>query len=658
MSTAKDNLQNQFRIFDHLANGIFLLNDSFEVIYWNTRLEDWTGISKKDIIGKEIKEFYPNVVQDKVKLRLQTVFSGGPPVIFSSQIHQSLLSIKISSTENQIQHITVSSVWNDEKQCYFALFDIQDITELTKRLKDYRQMKDKALEEIRHRRFTEEKLKISEEHVRALLNATKDEAILIDVHGRILTLNERFANRYNQSVEKLINQDIFSIMSSNIIDKRWKSFVEVVKSCEPAYFEDEDEGRIFGHSLYPVFDDNHKVKGLAIFMRDITDSHIMSQEVIQAKEDAEKANEIKSEFIANISHELRTPLNSILGFCQIINQSDFTLKEIKNFINKIERSGSHLLELINDVLDLSKLESGKLDVDKKEINLRELLKEIWSIIDPQIQNEEVKFDIIVKDDNPEFIFTDELKLKQILFNLISNSIKNTSKGTIEVEVNRVAPVFYYDDEMNYIMFRIRDTGTGIPENIRNKLFDSFVQGTTNKKTKGTGLGLSISKKLVHYLGGKIWFDSKIDEGTSFYFTIRIDNKAEQELSSEKSQKKILVADDDNVVRENLSSFLSKVGYKVDVAIDGDEAISQYEKAMSDLVLLDIGLPKKSGLEVIKTIRKRYSNQSVKIIGMLAFDLNYDKKIILDIGCNDVLVKPINIKVLEEKIHEQLFKVPF
>ena len=375
----------------------------------------------------------------------------------------------------------------------------------------------------------------------------------------------------------------------------------------------------------------------------ITREHQLEVAVNEAK----NANQAKSAFLTRMSHELRTPLNAILGFTSIIKKSININEKEKENLNIISKSANYLLSLINEILELSKIEAGKIEIKKEDFSLENMLQEVKSIINQRANSKGCKFITNISLDAPKYIKSDEQRLKQILINLLSNSVKFSNKGEIRLELY---------EKMNKLFFEVHDSGIGIEKKDLDTIFKPFEQiKTQNYNKNGTGLGLSITKELISLLGGNIYVKSEVGVGSSFYFSIEYE-KASKETSILKNIKenidlvasnydyKILVVDDIEENREYLSQLLEHYGFEVIQAIDGFEALELFEKNQIDLILIDTLMPGLNGFETIKKIRRIDSNIPIITVSANVFedDIKESKKV----GANGFLAKPID--------EEQLF----
>ncbi|MBN2544782.1 MAG: substrate-binding domain-containing protein [Spirochaetes bacterium] len=369
-----------------------------------------------------------------------------------------------------------------------------------------------------------------------------------------------------------------------------------------------------------------------------------------------KANEMKNIFLANVSHEIRTPLNSIIGLAEIIKSMSSSY-QINNNTDIIVDESSKLLDLINQILDISKIESGKFELMKESFDLYELKESIINLFFSQAIKKGLKFDFIIEKEIPRIINGDSLRLREILINLIGNAFKFTDKGSIDIKVNMIKKF------KNFLLlkFLITDTGIGIPQDKQKIIFEAFeqVDNKFNRRYGGTGLGIAISKKFIEMMDGKIGVMSKEGQGSTFWFTARFktDNgelkiKKEEDIQEYLNIKKklnILFAED-NPVNQNIVCYhLNKFGCKVNIVDNGRKAIEAFLKEKFDVVLMDIQMPEMDGLEATKIIRSYPSGKDIPIIGFTAHAFESDIKEYIKIGINDVLIKPVKRIELIKKI---------
>ena len=375
-------------------------------------------------------------------------------------------------------------------------------------------------------------------------------------------------------------------------------------------------------------------------------------ELSTAKEKAEVANKAKSSFIANISHELRTPLNAILGFAQLMARDSNLPPQTQNKITIINRSGEHLLSLINNVLDLSKIEAQQLNLEADNFDLYVLLQDLEQMFSLKATNKNLQLDFIVTPATPQYVRADAGKLRQVLINLLNNALKFTSQGEITVRVLALSSTdrFKLDRDV-LVRFEIQDTGAGIAASELTLLFQPFAQTESGRKVQqGTGLGLTISRKFVRLMGGDIRVESSVDRGSTFSFEIELEVVSPEEIADchpyqqialtipADRQPRILVVDDRQLNRELLVELLEPIGFAVSTANNGREAIDRWQAWQPDLILMDLRMSGMSGEEAIGVIKSDRDSQT-KIIALTASALESEKKQIMAIGCDDFIRKP-------------------
>jgi len=385
-----------------------------------------------------------------------------------------------------------------------------------------------------------------------------------------------------------------------------------------------------------------------------------------AKEKAEESDRLKSAFLANMSHEIRTPMNGILGFAELLKEPKLNDKEQLEYIGIIEKSGKRLLNIINDIIDISKIEAGQVEVNIVESNINDQIEYIDTFFQPEFERKGLMHSF--KNGlsaNESIIKTDREKIYAILSNLVKNAIKYTNTGSIEFGYDLASSTAAQD--RLFLQFYIKDTGIGIPKDRQKAVFERFIQADISDKMalQGAGLGLSISKAYVEMLGGKIWVESEPGNGTIFYFTVpyTTENKSEiiiKDVSTTVAQRKIgnlkiLIVEDDKTSDQFITIALIKFCKKVLHAQNGVDAIRICrDNPDIDLILMDIKMPGLDGYEATRQIRE--FNMDVIIIAQTAYGLLGDREKTLEAGCNDYISKPIIADELLTLIQLQLNKV--
>ncbi len=389
----------------------------------------------------------------------------------------------------------------------------------------------------------------------------------------------------------------------------------------------------------------------------------------QAKDIAEAANQAKSEFLANMSHELRTPLNGILGYAQILqrNKRLTSFQEVGESLRIIQKNGEYLLMLINDILDLSKIEARKLELSPVAFHLPGFLNSIVNIIRPRAEQHKLRFVFIPKPPLPSHICADEKRLREVLLNLLGNAIKFTDTGqvTLRVRSNRIETTVGSGRLMVNLQFEVEDTGVGITPAHVEKIFQPFEQlGDKKYRAGGTGLGLAISARLVEMMEGTLQVRSQSGKGSLFWFDIEVPVvtglESQQQTDSREiigykgQRRKILVVDDQPDNRSVLVNMLALLGFELEEAENGEQAITQADNIHPDIILMDIVMPGMTGLEATREIRQMPGLKDVLIIGVSASAFESDKQRACQAGCHDFLVKPVSsdrlVTLLEKYLH--------
>ncbi len=409
-----------------------------------------------------------------------------------------------------------------------------------------------------------------------------------------------------------------------------------------------------------------EVEGVA---RDITDLKNSAHELKLAKEDAEHSLKIKEQFLANMSHEIRTPMNGIIGMIDVLNETPLE-KNQKDYVETIKKSSETLLTILNDILDLSKIEAGKMDIVLKPFEMKETLDNIVALFKQKSLEKNNKLSFEIGKDIPKYFKGDYVRLLQILSNLTSNAIKFTQNGTIKIRLSKLRQV----EEFYLLKFEIIDSGIGISQENQVKLFSAFEQLDISSKKSfgGTGLGLVISKELAKKMGGDMGLESKLGEGSVFWFTINLE-KAEDELF--KSNKindneivltnyfseyspKVLLVDDNSINRKVASEILKKANCIIKTAESGIEAIEIFRHDNSfDIILMDIQMPEMDGIETTQRLKQEFGNILPTVVAMTAYSMQNDKENFLEKGLDDYISKPIRANILVKKVEEIVFRKP-
>ncbi|HAZ48894.1 MAG TPA: hybrid sensor histidine kinase/response regulator [Cyanobacteria bacterium UBA11371] len=391
-----------------------------------------------------------------------------------------------------------------------------------------------------------------------------------------------------------------------------------------------------------------------------------NQHLQQAKEAAEAANLAKSTFLANMSHELRTPLNAILGFTQVMSGDSSINSENRQYLDIIQRSGQHLLKLINDVLDMSRIEAGRLKLEEKSFDLYRLLNDLELMLCLKAEENQLRLIFERSQQVPQYINGDENKLRQVLLNLLGNALKFTQEGSIILRVKVGEKQAVTPQDTINLLFEVEDTGPGINAEEMELLFEAFMQAKNSQKSQaGAGLGLAISRKFVNLMGGDITVDSVVGKGSTFRFNIEASLAQASDLPQQSSRWRITGLAPDQaayrllIVEDNwensllLLKLLSSLGFEVKEAKNGLEAIALWESWNPDLILMDMRMPVMNGYEATRRIKATAKGQATVIIAVTSSAFEEDRSEILSIGCDDFVRKPFQEEIIFAKLAEHL-----
>jgi PAS domain S-box-containing protein len=547
-------------------------------------------------------------------------------------------------------------------------------------------------------------IKIAEESLKKLSQAVEQSPvsiILTDTKGNIEYANPKTLEITGYELEELIgkNPKIFSSGEKPKSDYQelWKTILSG-KEWRGEFHNVKKNGKLFWElaSISPILNEKGEITNYLAVKEDITEhKQILNElvvantalafqneekekraaeliianselafqneekekraaELIAAKEHAEESDRLKSAFLANMSHEIRTPMNGILGFAGLLKEPGLTGEKQQKYIKIIEKSGDRMLNIINNIVDISKIESGLMKVYLKETNINEQIENINNFFKPEAEAKGIQ--LSVKKFLPEkeaILKTDAEKINAILNNLVKNAIKFTNKGTIQLGVGFASSATGKTE----LEFFVKDTGIGIPKDRQKAVFERFIQADISDKMamQGAGLGLSIAKAYAEMLGGKIWLESEVDIGSTFYFTIPCNRETEEKITIQKDSisnnidnpirnLKILIADDDESSEILLSLILEEFSSEILIAKNGIEAVEICRNNPDlDLILMDIQMPEMNGYEATQQIRQ--FNKEVIIIAQTAYGFLSDREKTLKAGCNDYIAKPIKIDEL-------------
>ena len=533
--------------------------------------------------------------------------------------------------------------------------------------------------EERRRLDADEKFKL-QQYVNLFLDNCQDIILLFDIDGRVVFTSKSFIYHNNIQdtcvIKNKFFHELFSPFVSNeflhkMNDFFYKSTVEKLSSYvqQEIAFGKNEIPRHYGIQVTPMLDENAVVVGTMLFFHDMTENINAQHAAEYARELAEQATQAKSEFLARMSHEMRTPMSAIIGMTAIAKKSNDSDRMLY-CLDKIDNASRHLLGVINDILDMAKIEADKFELSPVVFNFTSLVDRVVSIIAFRIEEKKQTLLVDIDEKIPSSILGDEQQLSQVLINLLSNAVKFTPE---QGEVSLAARLMAIHDGACVIRFIVKDTGIGISEEQQKRLFISFNQadGSFSRKFGGTGLGLTISKRIVNLMGGDIWIESELGQGASFIFDIhvRMGQSLAQALTGETPQqglvprgkpftgRRVLVAEDIDINREIIAAFLEELGVETVFAVDGMEAVEKFLAAPHeyDMILMDIHMPGMDGYEATGRIRSSGlpGAETIPIIAMTANVFREHIDHCLASGMDGHLGKPIDVDALATELKKYL-----
>lgn len=498
---------------------------------------------------------------------------------------------------------------------------------------------------------------INEEKIRLLSRAIEQSPVCIlitDSQGLIDYINPKFTDITGYLPEEVVGKSPNILKSGTHTSTFYQELWQTIKSGREWIGEIQNrkkDGKLYWEkaTISPVVNEKEIITHFIAVKEDISEKKALFEELVLAKDKAEENNRLKTAFLQNISHEIRTPMNGILGFSELLKTPGLSGAEQLEFVNIIEQSGKRMLNLINDIVDISKIESGQMEIHIQDTSLNPILCDLLHFFRPEARSKGLLINLRCGlPDSEDAVSTDAAKLTQVLSNLINNAVKFTSQGKIE---------FGYLLKGNWLEFYVQDTGVGIPENQKSAIFESFIQGNMSltRNFEGTGLGLSIAKAMIELLGGTIWFESEIGRGSDFWFRIPYNSTHATPLHHKKMSFDVsfdsitfLIVDDDPVGRMYLTTLLQGMGARILVAENGLEAIEWViSDPEIDLVLMDMKMPVMDGYEATSKIKN--IRPSLPVIAQTAYAFSDEREKAMRAGCDDVITKPIQKFVLQEHV---------
>lgn len=685
-----DMTEKEFDVLDYIPAGICILRKDLTVVFWNSCLEDWTGIYREKILGTDIASHFPHLNDSRYLSRLQNIFEGGPPTIFSSQLHKYIIPSPTQKGNFRIQHTTVTSIRAADGSGFYALFAIQDVTDLTHRIQGYRTMRDQAFEEIKERkrieaeliktreelelrvrertadlvsvnkeleqeiverRKAEEELKKLISTLNTLVDHMPEGVALLNAENRVILANS-IGERYLRTIADVGIGNILSDISGHpltnfIVSESNKTWGEIEIDAQPKSIY-ELAGRAIGQ--------NNNISGMVLVLKDVTEERIL-EERIHSQERLVSVGQLA----AGIAHDFNNILTGIIGFADLLI-SDSTLEnEERSMVDAIMENGLRGAQLIRQILDFSRKSISEM----KTMDLKAFLNEFSTFIKRTIPE---NIHISVSYDPGEYsVLADPAKIQQVLANLALNARDAMPEGG-ELKFTLSHLTLTHNDrppvpdmpEGNWIVVYVSDTGTGITSEIIPHVFEPFF--TTKDVGKGTGLGLSQVYGIIKQHEGHILLDTEVGKGSKFIIYLPEAGSKTERISADEAavfpfgqDETILVVEDNEAVRNLVERRLTKLNYRVLAATNGNEALKLFEDNYDKirLVITDLVMPGMGGIELSRMLRAK--NPSLKIIALSGYPLGSEKEDFLPAGIVECIHKPFQGQILAKAVSRALNK---
>lgn len=611
------------QVIDNASFGIALVGSEGVILTVNPAMERIFGYSKAEFDGMKLQElFNPDdefgnihdlreLLGDRTDIQLETRF--------------------LSKKRDQMWGMLTLKFFSEADHSSYYICQIVDITK---------------------QKESEQRLQESVERYTSLKKYNHDSVISFGLDGRIINANRMAEKITGYSIESdLIGMELALLIGQesvqNILDR--SLYDESVDQHINTLYTKNGEVIEVLTSIAPIYVNNQNI-GFYLICKDISEQ----RQLLLAKEAAESTNRAKSEFLAMMSHEIRTPMNGVVGMTDILLDTTELTGEQQSYVEIIRKSGETLLNIINDILDLSKIEAGRTELQEHTFDLRKCIKDSFAVISISAAQKNLELSSTINHDVPDHIYGDSERLKQVLLNLLGNAVKFTQSGSISVKVKLVREAPFM------LAFTVTDTGIGINPSRLNEIFEPFAQidSFMSRQHEGTGLGLAISRRLIGMMGGEIYAESDGKRGSSFTFTIK-PKKAEDSYSQETPLNKlpatrevsILLAEDNYINQLVMTKTLEKIGHRITTVTNGIDAVEAACKQPFDLILMDLHMPIMNGFEAVKRIREELKEKSPPIIAVTANALKGDREKCLAAGMDEYVSKPVKREVILKLINQ-------
>ena len=641
-------------VTDHVPVSIAHCNRDLRYEFVNKAYANMFGKEVADVTGRHVSEILGEAVFANAVTHMDEALSG--------QSTEYDLELALTGSGLKVVHVSYAPEYNTSGAVVGFLAGIVDVTE---------------------QRKAEEETRKSRSLLESLTSNTPTLVYALDSDGRFVFVNKTLTQMLGVSQSDMLGKNRQQLLPENVADNHVANDQEVLRTGKALEFEEsasfDGATKTFLTVKFPLRTEQGAIWGVGGISTDISQRKKMDQELdryrhnleelvgqrtemlAKAQAEAESASAAKSVFLANMSHEIRTPLNAIIGLTHLLKRAgtDATSQEVS--LNRINDAGEHLLSIVNDILSLSKIEAGRLKLDITNFNLKDIFDHIYSMMSETALGKGLIMEVD-KDGVPEWLRGDRTRLSQALLNYVSNAIKFSERGKIILRTRLLEDA----NDTLLLRFEVQDSGIGVAADKIPRLFQAFEQvggANTSNNKGGTGLGLVITRRLVELMGGEVGVDSVPEQGSIFWFTVKLArgqvdmrheemrgfSSAEAELHLRHAGSRVLLAEDNAVNREVAVGLLQIVGLEVDVAVNGQEAVAKARDGDYDLILMDIRMPKLDGMEAAKAIRDLPGWESRPILAMTANAFDEDQRACEEAGMNDVIVKPVKPEQLFDKL---------
>ncbi|EMG35803.1 PAS/PAC sensor hybrid histidine kinase [Desulfocurvibacter africanus PCS] len=628
-------------LVENSPDTISLLDRDLRHVYINPAIEAGSGLSRSVILGRTLREMQAEGVVSYSEEKVDRFEAGVKRVFDTNEQITVDVTYEDNSGKRRFCQLRMAPLHSPEGEVRQVMAISRDTT---------------ALKEA------EIDLHIREERYRALVENSPDVILRYDSELRYLYANPAFEKMTGVSAKAIIGKRLGDMGAPPEIRRKIEQTVPYVletgreRSIELVWIG-LGEARNFEVRFVPEAKRNGEIKTVLAVGRDITD-------LVKAKAEAERANQAKSEFLANMSHEIRTPLNGIIGMINLAHMAGQEARP-REYLKYANRAAENLLQIINDVLDLAKIESGRLELEKTVFNTREMLADLFATLGLQAEQKGLRFTASVDMNMPERIKGDQGRLRQICTNIVGNAVKYTREGEVSVHVTaevlkEQAQALVASGQAAPVRFivSVRDTGIGIAPDKLTRIFEPFTRTAQSTEFEGTGLGLTITKQLVELMEGRIDARSTPGRGSTFTVSVMLETTSEESTMVKPSEEglgqdrtrplKVLLAEDNEINRFLAVELLKSRGHDVVTAVNGEQALAALAKEPFDLVLMDAQMPVMDGVEATRHIRAgEAGDPNVPIVAITAYALKGDREKFLKAGMDDYLSKPIDIKELDQ-----------